>query len=826
MTAYLNLILLKQPEQMNSDYFKRAVLPHIIAIGGFIFVLAVYFSPAFFSGKNLLQNDILQGLAAGHEAVEFRNKTGEEPLWTNSMFSGMPLYLINTVFTGEFINEIRILSTAFFPKPADTVFLNFICFYIMLAVMRVRPLIAFLGAFAYAFGTYNIISVEAGHIFKVRAIAFMPLVFAGVTLLFRKQWILGLALSSLAVALELGAQHYQITYYLFLLMSVFFVNELIHYFREKKIVLYFQVIALLAVAGVLGLGTSFGRIWALQEYGKYSIRGKSELTPVNNNAVSTGGLDRDYAFAWSQGITETLTLLVPNLFGGASNTEVGKNSETYKTLQSQGVPQESIKEFTKNVPTYWGDQPFTSGPVYAGIVVLFLFVLGMFVLKPEEKYWALAAVLLSFMLAWGKNFETLNYFMFDYFPAYNKFRAVSMAMTISLFCFPLIAALTLERIVSGINREEVVKQLTRAGITVGGLLFLIYLYTLTTAPGDYASPEVDENLMKQKLDWLVDAIRADRKGMLVKDTWRSLFFVGAAFAVIWMYLKDKMNEFVTLAVIALLSVTDLYMVDKRYLNSDNFTDETVATYFTPMPVDEMILQDKDPDYRVFNVQNPFNEARTSYFHKSIGGYHGAKLRRYQDIIERHLSNNNIAVLNMLNAKYIVTGDPKNPVQKNPGALGNAWFVGKVIPVNNPDEEINALKDFNPSSVAYYDKSKFTVNGNDFDSTGSIKLTEYKPNHLKYSVSSSGKSFAVFSEIYYPEGWSATIDGNPAEIKRVNYILRGLEVPAGNHTIEFTFKPAVYAIGNKVMFASSSVVALLLLGGIAFAFIKRDKVKNS
>lgn len=792
---------------MSENYFKHRILPHFLSVFGFLLILSIYFYPAFFEDKTLLQNDVLQGYGSGQESVEFREKTGEEALWTNSMFGGMPLYLINIKYSGEWASKIIYAFVNFIPTPADTVLLNFICFYILLSVLKVRPIIAFLGAFVYAFGTYNIISIEAGHIWKVRAISFMPLVFAGVALLFRRQYLVGLGLTALAVAFELGAQHYQITYYLFLLLSVFVISEFWYLLKEKQMTTFFKAVSLLLVAAILGLGTSIGRLWGVYEYGKYSIRGASELsstTPSNNS----GGLDRDYAFAWSQGITETLTLLVPNLYGGASNSELNKGSETYETLKRQGVPLNSIKQFTESAPTYWGDQPFTSGPVYTGIITLFLFVLGIFILKPREKYWALVAVIFSFMLAWGNNFELFNYFMFDYFPGYNKFRAVSMALTIALFCFPLIAAITLDRILEEQNKNVLIKPLYKAGSIIAGLLILILVFS---GVPDYAA-EVDENFRSQGLDWIIDSLRADRKSMLVKDSIRSLLFVGVIFSLIYLYIKRKLSQQYLLVGALLATILDLYTVDKRYLDNEGFSNETIDTYFQPTATDQLILADTS-HYRVFNVQNPFNEARTSYFHNSIGGYHGAKMRRYQDLIERHLSKNNFQVLNMLNTKYIITGDAKRPVQENPGALGNAWFVERVKPVRSADEEIDSLTTFDPSSTAFIDTSKFELSKFKFDSSGTIRLTIYKPNYLKYESQNDKTGFAVFSEIYYPKGWNAYIDGKPSNIVRANYILRGLEIPPGKHIVEFKFNPPVYNLGNKIMWVSSFITTLIFVVGL-------------
>ncbi|HEY8402777.1 MAG TPA: hypothetical protein VIK89_16020, partial [Cytophagaceae bacterium] len=650
----------------------------------------------------------------------FRNKTGQEALWTNSMFGGMPLYILNVVYNGDLMLKIM-NGIRFLPKPADVVILGFISFYILLLVLRCGPKLSFIGAFAYAFSSYTIISIEAGHIYKVLAISYAPLLFSGVVLVFRKKYLLGMALTALAVAFELASQHYQITYYFAILLVIYGINEFVQALKNKTFPSFIKSVAVLLVAALLGVGTNAGRLWAVQEYGKYSIRGKSELTPKTDEVkASDSGLDKDYAFAWSQGILETVTLLVPDFYGGGSTVELTKNSETYKVLKNNGIPNSDIKNFIKSVPTYWGDQPFTSGPVYAGAVICFLFVLGLLIIAPRWKYWILFGTVLSIMLAWGKNFETFNYFMFDYFPGYNKFRAVSMAITIALFCMPLLGILALKKLTDytekGKNLEEELNvkvplvntkmnAIVLAAVILGVPLLGMFLFA---GAADYVSA-VD----KQLPEWLVTAIREDRKSMLKLDAFRSLFLILVAATILYFYVRKKIQTTVMVLSIAALTVFDLWMVDKRYLSNDDFSKGSIEDEFKPDLADQMILKDTTLSYRVFNLQNPFNDARTSYFHKSIGGYHGAKMQRYQDIIEHHLSKNNIRVLNMLNTKYVKTGDPQNPVQQNPGALGNAWFVRSIQTVNSPDEEIQELNDFEPEETAVVDISKFSTSQKEY-----------------------------------------------------------------------------------------------------------------
>jgi Bacterial membrane protein YfhO len=803
---------------MNPTELKNGLKNHGLAIAVFLVILMAYFKPAFFDHKTLVQHDVMEGLAASHEAIEYREKTGEEALWTNSIFGGMPLYITNVVYSGDLVSlSTRILKLI--PRPADNVMLSLVCFYILLVIVGCRSWIALLGAFAYAFTSFHIISIEAGHIYKSWAMAYVPLIFAGIILTYRGKYILGLAISALAVSLELSAQHYQITYYLAFIVAIFIVSQFIFALKEKALPSFFKASALLAIAAILGIGTNAGRLWALQEYGKYSIRSKSELIAKTTGEEGSQGLDRDYAFDWSQGKMETFTLLIPDFYGGASHGELGKNSETAKLLKKNQVPAADAKNFLKHVPTYWGDQPFTSGPVYAGAIIVFLFMLGCLILDNKWRYWLLAATVLSIMLAWGKNFEGFNFFMFDYFPGYNKFRAVSMAIVIALFTLPFMAALALEKAVEfkmlPPTRVPVLNKsfnpVLLASAIVGGVLLLVILLA---GMADF-SAEVD----KQLPEWLVDAVQSDRKSMLRTDGFRSLALVLLAAGLMFFYSIEKLSFKVLAISLCSLVIFDLYAVDKRYLNDEDFTKTTRETFFNPSPVDEMILKDKSLDYRVMNVQNPFNDALTSYYHKSVGGYHGVKMKRYQELIEYHLSKNNMKVLDMLNTKYFITGDAKQPLQQNPGALGNAWFVSSIRGVKNPDEEIAALTDFDPKDQAVLDTSKFKVSTKAFDQAGEIVLTEYKPNYLKYTMKRATPGFAVFSEIYYPEGWKATIDGKEAEFVRVNYVLRGMQVPAGSHIIEFRFDPPSYRIGNQLMLGSSIILIVAFVLGLGFAIKK-------
>ncbi|WMJ73456.1 YfhO family protein [Cytophagaceae bacterium ABcell3] len=795
--------------------YLKTFLPHLLAFAAFILLVIIYFSPVFFEGKELELHDAFHGIASGQEAREYRERTGEEALWTNSMFGGMPLYIINIIFSGDLLSTLRSIIL-FLPRPAEMVFVLFFGFYILLVTLRCRPLVAFAGAFAYAFSTFAFVSIDAGHIWKVVAMGYAPLLLAGIILTLRKQYLPGLLLTALAVYLQISSQHIQITYYFALLIGIFFISELIISYQKKTLPDFFKACGVLLIAASLGVGANFGRLWTVQEYSQYSIRGKAELSDRKENG--DGGLDKDYAFRWSQGRLENLTFFVPNLYGGGSQMRLGEDSETYKALRSAGNPAAASRDFVKNAPMYWGDQPMTSGPVYIGIVIVFFFVLGMFILGNNLRWWLLGGTVLSILLSLGHNFESFNYFMFDYFPGYNKFRAVTMVLVIALFTLPLTAALSLEKLIFDVkeNNKELLKNLMVASGITGGIVLLVLLFS--GSPSYVGS--VDERLP----EWLRSAIRSDRASLLRSDAWRSLLLILFAAGLVFFYVKKKLSFNILMLCLAGLIVIDLWSVNKRFLYDDKFEKGAKERFLAPTAADKVILSkgEGDPYYRVLNLAgDPFNEARTSYHHKSVGGYHGAKMRRYQDLIEHHLGQMNRPVLNMLNTRFVITGQAESPVQENRGALGPVWLVDKVEEVQSPDEEIAFLGNFNPSETAVVDASLFTVNQQEFSKEGSIELTHYEPNHLKYQFEASQPSFAVFSDIYYPEGWQAYIDGNPVEHMRVNYVLRGLEIPAGTHEIEFKFDPASYRIGNIIMLISSILIILLIPFVLFVAFKKKS-----
>ncbi|WP_022825375.1 YfhO family protein [Hymenobacter norwichensis] len=836
-------------------------LPHLLAVLFFLVLAVLYFSPIVFGGKTLSQHDIVQFNGGAHE-LQLARAAGKEVLWTNSMFSGMPTYLISTRFPGDLSVYLHSIFTLGLPAVVANLFLALVCGYILFVAVGLTPMVSGVGAVALGFTSYNIVILAAGHNTKSLALAYAPLVLAGLIVAFRRNRWLGTALFALGLAMNVRSNHLQITYYLLLLVLVFGIVELVFAFREKRLADFMGRTVLLGLAALLAVGVSFGRLYTTAEYGKYSIRGRSELkTPApadpgqpapaaaaGDDGTGGSGLDREYAFSYSYGIGETITLLIPNFYGGASQMKLSDNSATGKALSALGVPPVQLADYLAHMPTYWGDQPITSGPVYVGAIVCFLFVLGLLVADRRTRTWLAAGTLLSIVLAWGKNFETFNYLMFDYFPGYNKFRAVSMALVIAQLAMPLLAVLALGRVLrnrvvglaaagasthpslAALSAKTTVdapetadlkrKVLLALGVTVGVcvLAFLIGL------GADFSAP-IDAQLQQQGFP--LDAIRQDRASLLRTDVLRSIVFIALAAGTLWFYLQRKLSAGMAAALVGILTLVDLWGVDKRYLNDDNFQTETVAQGFVPSAADQQILQDKDLSYRVLNLANPFNEAQTSYFHKSIGGYHGAKLRRYQELIERQISRNNLQVLNMLNARYIIQpaqgpqqegqqGTPEQ-VQRNPGALGNAWFVNDIQKVQNPDQEINALTGLNPATTAVVDASKFPLSKTSYSAPGStIVLTKYEPDALTYRATATADAFVVFSEIYYADGWNAYVDGKKVPYVRANYVLRALPLPAGSHTIEFKFEPTEYAIGNTVSLVSSVLLILALIGAVVYA----------
>lgn len=799
-------------KQLNVKKF----LPHLFAIGVFVALTLSYFSPLLQS-KKLKQADIVNFIGMSKELKDHRATYGEEALWTNSMFGGMPAYQISVSYTANLVRHLDKLFQGFMPNPSGYVFLYLLGFYLLLISLQIDYRLAIVGAVAFAFSSYFFIIIEAGHNSKAHTIGYMAPLLASVLLTFRGRWWLGGSLSALFTSLILYSNHPQISYYLFLFFIVLGLVKLVEAYKTATLKKFFLSVGVLCLAAMLGLATNLTTVLATYEYGKDSIRGKSELTSDLGN--KTSGLDKDYATAWSYGKAESFTLLIPNFHGGSSMESFlgDKESATYKAMvnyrpKSQQEAQQ-LQQLQQLTTTYWGAQPFTSGPVYAGAIICFLFVVGLFLLKGYMRWWVLIATLLMLALSWGKNFMPLTDLFLEYFPGYNKFRAVSTTLVIVEFLMPLFALFALHKLLEGEEAKAVKqKSLKFAFFIVGGLSLLFALI-----PAVFLSFEgLNDAYIPKNFSWLLSALLDDRASLLSADAWRSFIFIALATAAIWLYLSKTIRKKQLILIVGLLILGDMWAVNKRYLNVDDFESKRkVSQPFTASRADQQILADPDPNFRVYNTTvSTFNDASTSYFHKSIGGYHGAKLKRYQELIDAHISKGNMQVFNMLNTKYVITrgADGQLMAQRNPGALANAWFVEKVDVVANADEEIAALETLAVANRAVVDArfSDLLPKNYYLDSTASISLQDYKANHLTYQSNCSSEQLAVFSEIYYDKGWNAYVDGELVPHFRANYVLRAMAIPAGSHVIEFKFEPQIYVLGERIALLSSIVLLLLLV----------------
>ncbi len=784
----------------------KSVLPHIVAVVLFLLISYVYFSPQL-EGKRLKSGDVDHFRGASKELLDYREANNEEGLWTNSLFGGMPAYLISVkVTTNVYLYITKMIQIG--SRPASYLFVCLLGFYIALLLFGVNPWLSMAGAIAYAFSSYFFIILSAGHMTKAVALTYMPAVIAGVYHTYNKKMWLGLAVTGLFLGLQLKASHPQITYYTGIVIIILILTELYKTIKKKDWMVYLKKSALLAAIAVLALGTDITSLWMTYEYGEHSIRGESELSDHSGN--KTAGLDKEYITAWSYGVDETLTLLVPNAMGGSSHGSLDESSETYELLEP--MYGKRTKSIIKHLPLYFGDQPFTSGPVYFGAVVMLLFVFGMFLLRGPLKWWLLIATVLSLMLSWGHNFMFFTDLFIDYFPGYNKFRTVSMTLVIAQVTVPLLGILAIKQLMSQkYEKTKLINALKYSLIITGGIALLLAIFP--GIMGDFSAAGDKQTLGNPDL---IRAIEQDRESLVRSDAFRSLIFILLTSGLLWAFVTEKLKRNYFFIGLGILFIADMWPVNKRFINNDNFTRaRKVEKPYTPNQADKQIMQDNGY-YRVFNTTARLDQdSRTSYFHKSLGGYHGAKMQRYQEIIEYHLTQGNMDVINMLNTKYFISSNKQNkPVaQRNPGALGNAWFVNKVKMVPDADAEIKALNNFDPSTEAIVDdrfeknvKTSYTK-----DSIANISLEEYGLKKMIYKAKTSTKQLAVFSEIYYPKGWKAFIDGKEVPHVRVNYILRGLEIPKGEHTIIFKFEPASYYVGQKISLASSIIMVLFMLG---------------
>ncbi|OUR90718.1 hypothetical protein A9Q87_12240 [Flavobacteriales bacterium 34_180_T64] len=809
--------------------FKK-VIPHLIVLVGFVIISLAYFNPVL-KGKQIFQSDIMHYIGMSKQQTDFRIENKQETYWTNAAFGGMPTYQLGAKYPHNYIKKLD-LFLRFLPRPADYLFIYFLGFYILLLTLKIEYKLAALGAMAFGFSTYLIIILGVGHNSKAHAIAYMPLVLSGIVLTFRRKYVIGFLLTAVAMALELVANHYQMTYYLLLLVIVLGIVYLIEAYKKKLLPHYFKSVGLLVVAVILGIGLNATSIMATQEYVKESTRGQSELTILSDGTPkeSTTGLSKDYITEYSYGKMESFNLFIPRLYGGGSNEDVGKDSETYTFFLDIGAsPLQAIDE-AKHTPTYWGAQPIVEAPAYIGAVVIFLFVFALFLVRGRLKWWLVGGTLLSLLLSYGKHFGVLTDFFIDFVPLYDKFRAVSSIQVLLELCVPVLAIFGLTRLFNDFEtKEEKLKALKYSvGITAGlALVFLIFQSSLFDFVG--ANDGRYRQGYGQYGEAFIDALRLDRKSFFTTDTIRSLVLVLLSAGTIFMFLRRKFSEKLVMIAFCALILFDLIGVDRRYVNNDNFVSAIqVKKPYQANAADKTILEDKS-QFRVFDVSNEGNRApaRTAYFHNSINGYHAAKLKRFEELFDFHIMKNNMEVLNMLNTKYVIIDDQSGNSEAstdytNPN--GNAWFVSELEQMTDANEEIMALDSLNTrdkavTTMSNYESKEFVV-----DSTAYIQLNEFKPNYLKYESNNTNAGLAVFSEVYYAHGWKAYIDGNEIDHLRVNYVLRALEVGAGQHTIEFKFEPEVVQRGSLIALGSSVLFMLLLIGGLVYNF--KNKSKNS
>tara|TARA_R110002051_G_scaffold54224_1_gene101549 strand:- start:43 stop:2478 length:2436 start_codon:yes stop_codon:yes gene_type:complete len=801
---------------------------HFFVTVFFIIAALAYFSPVL-QGKVMYQHDIAQYIGMAKEQNDFRKSKDQEPYWTNSAFGGMPTYQLGANYPHNYIKQLDRLIR-FLPRPADYLFLYFIGFYILLCCLKVDYRLAIVGALAFGFSTYLIIILGAGHNAKAHAIAYLPVLLSGIILVFRKKYLWGFVLTALAMALEITANHYQMTYYFMLLVLVLGMVYLVYAIKEKQIKHFFISVGILLLAVTLGIAANATGLMATKEYADWSTRGKSELTinPDGSAKEDSGGLSKGYITNWSYGITESLNLFVPRLFGGASQENLGEDSKSFNYLIDKGLPRSSALNFVSGLPLYWGDQPGTSGPAYLGAVLFFLFVLGLFLVKGKHKWWLLIGSLVSLVLSWGKNFSTLTDFMIDYFPLYDKFRAVSSIQIVLELCVPILAMLALKKLfMDKVPQADKIKSLTLAAGTVFGLGILLFVFK---GAFNFVGA-TDDNLRMTGLEELPEMLRLDRKSVYTSDLLRSLGYVLVTTLLIWFYLKEKLKINTVIIAIGVLVVVDLVGVDLRYVNNDNFVSKRkMLEPFQESGANKLIAKD-DGVFRVFDQTDGFDSAKTAYFHQSITGYHAAKPAGMQDLFDFHVYNGNLSVLNMLNVKYVIRQDQEGnsfPIE-NPNANGNAWFIKQLELVENANAEIMALDSLDTKNVAVVNTSTFKdVIQLQFqvDSIASISLIDYEPNHLTYASKNSNEGVAVFSEMYYKNGWNAYIDGVESDYFKVDYVLRALNVPSGAHKIEFKFEPEVVVKGSKITLASTILLGLVIVGGLGFSFWKSKKEEEN
>ena len=823
----------------------KSLLPIITGVVIFIVLTFGYFTPLM-KGKVIVQSDMVQNKGMSKEIIDHRAKYDDEPLWTNSMFGGMPSYQIAITYPSNLVVPIRNFFMFGFPTPANMVFSYMLGFFILLLVLKVDKWLSIVGAIGFGFSAFFFLIIDAGHNTQAFAIAYMAPVFAGVILVCRGKYLLGGALTALFFSLELVCNHPQIAYYLILFMFIYVAFEWFARFKQKQYKDILKGFAVFAIAGILAVGVNVSNLWNTYDYAKSTIRGPSELTTDKQAGTKnqTSGLDKDYATQWSLGKAETLTLMIPGFKGRSSSLAIGENKSALKDVDPQ------MRENIANLRQYWGDQPFTDSP-YAGAIIVFLFVLGLFIIQGRLKWALLSATILSVMLAWGHNMMWLTSLFLDYFPGYNKFRAVTMILVIAELCIPLLAILAVDKI---LKTPDIFKQKFKlffggkeisfqnafivSFALTAGLSLLYYMMPATLSDFTWIQDQqyydqIAKSNGPEIAQKFIDNVEIARIALFKSEAIRSFLFISIAAVFVWLFVKSKINKFILIPILGILILFDLAMVDKTYLNDKKFTGKKEAV--NPFPIteaDKAVLEDKDPNYRVLDITDqangPFNSARASYYHKSIGGYHAAKLRRYQELIEAHIGKEmqslittlsanptdsairasfaQQGVLNMLNMKYLIYNPAASPLQ-NRYALGNAWFVKEVKMVKNADEELQMVGEINPATAVVVDEryqSQLEGYTSKSDPAATINLINYKANHITYESNAASEQLAVFSEIYYKD-WNAYVDGEQKPYFSADWVLRAMRVPEGKHTIEFKFEPQKYYLGEKISLISCLVL---------------------
>jgi hypothetical protein len=817
-----------------NNWFKHNGI-HLAIIAGFFAICFFYFTPAF-QGKVLGQGDVLRAEATQKEINDYKAKD-TTILWTNQMFGGMPAFQIWVPYPHNVTSYVVKALKATFPVPVDTFLLYLLGAYLLFCVLGLSPWLAAAGALAFAFSSYNIILLGAGHANQAFAIAFFAPILAGIILTLKGRYLMGGALTAFFLAMEIRANHIQMTYYLMFAILILVGIELYHAIKAKAFKPFGTALVYLGVAALLAVAVNASMLWSTYEYGQETNRGKSNLT--QHTTEPSTGLGKDYAYQWSQGVGECLTFLVPNLYGGGSGTVLDADAKSVQMLTAKNVQPDQAIGFSEQM-LYWGEKPFTAGPFYFGAVVCFLFVFGLVVVKNRVKWWILGTVVLTMLLSFGKNLPFLTDFFFNHFPLFNKFRAVESILAVAGLCFPILAFFAVSEIIAEKDKAPVVKKLLLTLYIVGGLtLILAVMPDLFLSFKASNHQAVIAQVTQQfggdsaTANTFMGAIVQDRVSLARADAFRSLIFIVLTFGLVFAYLKQKINVTILSLVMLALVLVDMWTVDKRYLKEDSFGAREDMQQPKPRDVDQFIMRDTDPDFRVFDMSSgdPFTDANTSFFHKSIGGYHAAKLKRFDEIQSSQFSKSiNQDVLDMLNTKYVITVDQKNQgvtMHRNVTACGHAWFVKSVKFADNADAEMQAISSFSPKDEAIVDKQYAGLideKQNALDTAGKIDLVSYNPDDMKYKSSSGTPEIAVFSEVYYNKGWKMYIDGVEKPYFRADYLLRAAQIPVGNHDIEFKFHPTSYYMGENISLVGS-ILLILALGGAFFVELKPKKVKS-